>query len=673
MPPRSAASRRSPRALDRELSALKAVAEACAGADDEDQLLRRVTDIICGAIQIDNFGITLYDPATGLLHDHPSSRRGRQYDPLPLGMGITGTVARTGKPMRVADVRREPVYIAGDPDVRSELTVPLVVRNQIIGAINTESTELDAFSAEDERLLVILAGQLAPALARLRSLKASQEREDQYRALFDGVPVGLYRTTREGGILDANRAILEMIGVSDLASLRNWNVRDGYADPGEREAWCRELEAQGQIHREIQWRRPDGSVLWVDERARVCRDPSGRVHYDGSVLDITERKRAEAEREGFRERLRQSEKLEAIGHLAGGVAHDFNNQLTAIMGFAESLEDLCQEEAQRLFARNILRSCQRSADLTRQLLAFARKGSIRAEPVDLHQLIGEVVNLLGHSIDKRIEIRASLAADRRVVLGDASQLQNALMNLGINARDAMPGGGLLVFETRSLDQGPAEAGPGPFLEITVADTGTGMDGETVRHIFEPFFTTKGLGEGTGLGLASVYGTVRQHEGHIQVQSAAGLGTRFAIYLPLRDLPVEEPACAPAPEPRRDRGHILFVDDETLVVEVTSQILEALDYQVTVRRDGAEAVEFYRKAWPDVDLVILDMVMPRMGGKDAFLAMRKINPQVKALIVSGFSVEGEAQHLLDSGALGFLQKPYRRIELARMVAKALKGG
>ena len=672
MPLRSEASRRSSRALDRELSALQAVAVACSEADDEDQLYCRVTDIICSAIHIDNFGITLYDPATGLLHDHPSSRRGRLYGPLQLGQGITGTVAKTGKAMRIADVRTEPAYIAEDPDVRSELTVPLVVRNQIIGAINTESTELDAFSEEDERLLVILAGQLAPAAARLRALKANREREDKYRALFDGVPVGLYQTTREGRILDANRAILEMIGVDDLAALRNWNVRDGYANPGEREAWCRELEAHGQIHREIQWRRPDGSVLWVDERARVCRDPGGLVHYDGSVLDITERKRAEAEREGFRERLRQSEKLEAIGHLAGGVAHDFNNQLTAIMGFAETLEDLCLEDAQRNFARNILRSCQRSADLTRQLLAFARKGSILAEPVDLHQLIAEVVNLLGHSIDKRIEIRTSLAADRRVVLGDASQLQNALMNMGINARDAMPGGGVLAFATRVLDPGPPEAGPGPVLEITVTDTGMGMDSETVRHIFEPFFTTKGLGEGTGLGLASVYGTVKQHDGHIEVQSAVGRGSRFTIHLPLRDLPAEAPGPAPDAEPRRDQGHILFVDDESLVVEVTSQILEALDYQVTVRRDGAEAVEFYRKAWPEVDLVILDMVMPRMGGKDAFLEMQKINPQVKALIVSGFSVEGEAQHLLDSGALGFLQKPYRRIELARMVAKALKG-
>jgi signal transduction histidine kinase/CheY-like chemotaxis protein len=412
----------------------------------------------------------------------------------------------------------------------------------------------------------------------------------------------------------------------------------------------------------------------VDERARVRRDALGTILYDGSVVDITERKLAEEAGEILRERLRCSEKFEAIGHLAGGVAHDFNNQLTAILGFAETLEEISVGELQKQFAENIVRCCQRSADLTRNLLAFARKGSVLSEPVDLHQIILEVVNLLKHSLDKRILLHTRLEAEPAVVMGDPTQLQNAFMNMAINARDAMPEGGSLAFATRVVALDPArcrkmpyEIQPGVYLEATIADTGVGMAPETIRHIFEPFFTTKDLGKGTGLGLASVYGTVKQHQGHIEAESTPGKGSCFRVYLPFCDLSVPAPAPEAAP---RGNGHILFVDDEAIVAEVARGLLDTLHYQVTVCRDGVEAVEVYGTAWPTVDLVILDMVMPRMGGKDTFLALRGINPQVKVLLVSGYSIEGEAQMLLQEGAKGFLQKPFRRADLAQAVAKAL---
>jgi PAS domain S-box-containing protein len=489
--------------------------------------------------------------------------------------------------------------------------------------------------------------------------------------------VALYQTTPEGRLVNANSAYLELVGAASLAELKDWNVTAGYLDPGERAVWCRDLEAQGEIHRETQWLRRDGTPFWVDERARVRRDAQGFLSYDGSALDITERKLAEAEGATLRARLLHSEKFEAIGHLAGGVAHDFNNQLTAIMGFGETLEETLENEQQKRFVRNIMRACQRSADLTRKLLAFARKGIVLSEPVDMHEIIREVVGLLKHSLDKRITLQTRCGASRRVVMGDPTQLQNALMNLAINARDAMPEGGTLAFETSvlTLDEDycramPYEIEPGVYLQLVVADSGVGMAAETLDHIFEPFFTTKELGKGTGLGLASVYGTIKQHNGYIQAQSALDQGSRFNIFLPLSDVPMAKPIPPTPLEPHRGSGHILFVDDEALVAEVASEILTNLKYQVTLCRDGQEAVEFYATAWEAVDLVILDMVMPRMGGKDTFHALRQINPGVKVLIVSGFSIEGEAQQLLNAGALGFLQKPYRSVELVKEVAKAL---
>ena len=792
-------------ARDRELSALQAVALACSEEAEEDRLIERVTGIVCALLPNANFGIVLLDEVTGLLADHASARRGPSAanPPVALGEGVLGTVALTRRAMRLADVRREPVYRVGDPATRSELAVPMLVRGQLLGILNSESVELDAFSEADERLLTILAGQLAPALARLRAILASHGREeryraifehsgramvfleedgtvsicnkkferlsgwpreevegrtkwmafvageadllriseirqrrfsgdagtprsyefeflarsgarslvvatstlmpgkaqalvvlediterrrmeqavaaseDRYRSLFNEVPVGLYQTTPDGRHLAGNRTYLEMIGVKDLAALEHWNVASGYARPEERALWCQEMEARGFIRREAEWHCPDGRVIWVDERARFCRDAQGTVHYDGSVLDITERKLAELAEGNLRDRLRQAEKLEAIGQLAGGVAHDFNNQLCAITAFAESLEELAAEETQKRFAQNILRSCQRSADLTRKLLAFARKGSLVSEPVDLHQIILEVVSLLKHTLDKRIVLRTRLAAERWVVEGDPTQLENALMNLAINARDAMPGGGLLAFETRirTLDDAicrtmPYEINPGTYLEVALTDTGTGMEPETLQHIFEPFFTTKGLGQGTGLGLASVYGTVNQHHGYIQVYSTPGHGACFKLYLPLGGgtVPVVMPV---ARRVQPGTGHILFVDDEPFVVQGASTFLESLNYRVTVCEDGADCLEIFAREWRNVDLVILDMVMPGIGGQETFQALRRIHPEARVLLISGFNLEDEARQLLKAGARGYLQKPFRRYELAIAVARALK--
>lgn len=396
-----------------------------------------------------------------------------------------------------------------------------------------------------------------------------------------------------------------------------------------------------------------------------------------AVWKVVERKRAEVALNESEVRLRQSEKLTALGQLAGGIAHDFNNQLTGVMGYADMLAQRLEQEPYKRFAVGIVASARRAADLTQKLLAFSRKGKYLIAPVDVHQILGEVVSILKHSIDKRVRIRQVLNVGHSAVLGDPNQIQNAILNLAVNARDAMPEGGELVFETDiiTLDEAfcrdhHGEISPGAFLRLTVTDSGCGMSGEVKKHLFEPFFTTKEPGKGTGMGLASVYGTVRNHHGLISVHSEEGRGTSVRIDLPLAPDPARELDAPHAASPARGSARILLVDDDETVRAMAPEMLRDLGYRVTTCVDGREAVDYYRAHRNEVDLVILDMVMPEMGGRDAFVAMRQINPQVRAILSSGYSLNGEAQSILDEGVLGFIGKPYRHAELSTAVEEAL---
>jgi signal transduction histidine kinase/ActR/RegA family two-component response regulator len=398
----------------------------------------------------------------------------------------------------------------------------------------------------------------------------------------------------------------------------------------------------------------------------------------GRSLQRRIRAQAEArtELETMRERLRQAEKMEAIGQLAGGVAHDFNNQLGGIIGFAEMLAEYQQEPLAKRYADGILKAALRASALTRQLLAFSRRGSFQSVTTDTHAILQEVVELLQRSIDKRIDVKLQLAAAPSTVLADTAQLQNAFLNLGLNARDAMPDGGVLVFATRlatiASPQPEEELAPGQYVQISVTDTGCGMSAETKRRLFEPFYTTKEIGKGTGLGLASVYGTVKNHGGAIRVESEVGRGTTFHIYLPLYEggVAVAPPGAAALPT-----GHgkkIMLVDDEPVILAPGEAMLRTLGYEVAAYRDPSAALAAYQQAWCRIDLVILDMMMPKMSGRELYLALRAVNPNVKVLLASGYSEDGEAHALMELGVRAFVQKPYRRAELAQMIAVALRG-
>lgn len=412
----------------------------------------------------------------------------------------------------------------------------------------------------------------------------------------------------------------------------------------------------------------------------VMAFPAGGNLFGVTFTDITERRKAEQERESAQQELAQLQKMEAVGQLAGGIAHDFNNQMAGVLGYAEMLKErLASDPKLARFINNIIVGIRRASDLTAQLLAFARKGKYLSVAVNMHNVILEVVNLLEHAIDKKIAIKQQFNARPPVAMGDPTQLQNVILNIAINARDAMPEGGELTFATDVVtldgafcEKHPHEVTPGRFLRISVTDTGTGIDKETMKRIFEPFFTTKPRGKGTGMGLAAAYGTVKNHHGAITVYSEVGKGSTFNVYLPLSKEQTEEEEAVEEVKRLHGNPHILVVDDEALVAEMAVDMLSELGCQVTHCDNGREAVEYYERSWKGVDLVILDMVMPEMNGYEAFKRMKVINPKLRALLSSGYAMNGDAQKMLEDGAMGFVQKPYHRAELARTIQKILAG-
>lgn len=416
----------------------------------------------------------------------------------------------------------------------------------------------------------------------------------------------------------------------------------------------------------------NGSIVFVRSSSRLLKEDNGNpTGIMGSLTDITQAKQMTIQ-------LQQAQKMEAIGQLAGGIAHDFNNLLAGIIGNAEMLQiKLANEPALSSLAEKILTTGEHAASLTKQLLSFARKGNYQQVPVILHRIIAEVAGILANTLNKNISVRQSLNANPCTVLGDPAMLENALLNLCINARDAMAKGGTLTISTEvtELDElyvknHSYKIPVGKYIRVSVNDTGKGMPKEVKAHLFEPFFTTKEKGKGTGLGLASVYGCVKAHNGSIEVYSEEEHGSTFNIYLPLADFcpgKTEEPGKWPA---QKGTGNILLVDDEETIRDITSQMLDDRGYKVVVLANGQEAVDYYREHYREIDIVILDMIMPKMNGHEAFIMMKKINPGIRALLSSGYSIEEDAQTLLKKGIKGFLQKPYRLAELTQMINQAL---
>ncbi len=431
---------------------------------------------------------------------------------------------------------------------------------------------------------------------------------------------------------------------------------------------------------ETRHRRKDGSVFPVEISVR-CFEISGRAYYQGIIRDITERKRAETERLQFEAQMLQAQKLESLGVLAGGIAHDFNNLLMAILGNINlAAADLAENAPALSCLRDAEQASQRAAELCRQMLAYSGKGRFVVEPVNFSALIQEMSNILEHSISKKAVLRYECAEILPSVLADATQMRQILMNLVINASEALQDKeGSITVATGAMEADHAmltrwkvehTLAPGVYSFLEVTDTGCGMSPDTVSRIFDPFFTTKFTGR--GLGLAAVQGIIRSHKGAIAVRSTPGDGSTFRIFLPAAATPAAEIHTPDQEEPDKWRGQgtILLADDEEDVRRVGERMLRQLGFEVILAQDGAEAVDLYRRHSDHIACTILDLTMPHMDGVEAFREMRQIKPNALILIASGYSAQDLTERFSDQGVSGFMLKPYSLTELTRILRKLL---
>jgi two-component system cell cycle sensor histidine kinase/response regulator CckA len=419
---------------------------------------------------------------------------------------------------------------------------------------------------------------------------------------------------------------------------------------------------------------------WFDTTIAPVTDSEGTVtRLAVFSRDITDQKRAEEERRRMEAQLSHSQKMEAIGTLAGGIAHDFNNLTQAILGYTEILlmeRDPYDPDSAKL--REIERAVKRASDLTQQLLTFSRKVESKAKPMDLNQSVRNVEKLLRRTIPRMIDVETDLAKDLKSINADPAQIEQILMNLGVNARDAMPEGGRLLIKTENANLDPGycrvhpECLPGEYVLLTFSDTGQGMGEDVLTHIFEPFFTTKEIGKGTGLGLATVYGLVKNHQGHISCESELGKGTIFRIYLPSLETQAPELHDKAKVEPLPPGGSetILFVDDEESLQFLAEEVLTKMGYRLLKAWNGEQAITLYKANKEDISLVILDVIMPGMGGKRCLAELMKLDPMAKIIVASGYTDEEPKENFLKMGAKEFLSKPYKMKSILDVVRKVL---
>jgi PAS domain S-box-containing protein len=511
------------------------------------------------------------------------------------------------------------------------------------------------------------------------ALRTSQER---FRQLFDEAPIGYHEVDSEGRITRVNRTESEMLGytVEEMLGQPAWNFI--VEEEESRKAVAAKLAGVVLPFKGLErtYRRKDGTTFPVSIEDLLLRDSEGRtIGIRSTVQDITERKRAEQEMVTLQEQLRQSQKMEAIGQLAGGIAHDFNNLLTIIKGYSQlSLMGLKEGNALKVNIEQIEKAANRAAELTSRILAFSRHQMMEMKVLNLNTIVKNLNEMLHRMIGENIELMTHLREDLRRVKTDHGQIEQVIMNLAVNAKDAMPHGGKLTIETANVDldeeyaRNHVAVTPGRYVMLAVSDTGVGMTPEIKEKVFEPFFTTKKKGEGTGLGLSTVYGIVKQSSGNIWVYSEPGKGTTFKIYLPCVDEPLDEIRKEGVVREGLPRGSetILVVEDEEVVRKLTVRILQEQGYRVLEGGQGTDAFPIADEHEGQIHLLLTDVVMPKMSGKELAGRIASLRPGIKVLYMSGYTDNAIAHHGIFDKGINFIQKPFTVDGLVRKVREVL---
>jgi PAS domain S-box-containing protein len=605
----------------------------------------------------------------------------------PAGCAFTRHALETGEPGVCDDIAgdpaaegwREPALARG---YRTMMSLALTLGERVVGTFNIYAGEPGFFGDEERRLLAELATDISFAVGihereaeRQRAEQGRQVAEDRFRQLAETIQQVFWMSdvmlTAVHYVSPAYEAIWGRSCESLYASPRTW-MDAIHPDDRERveQAWF--LRARrGDYDEVFRIVRPDGTVRWIRDRGFPIRNEAGEVHRMlGTAVDVTEQRQLE-------EQLRQAQKMESVGRLAGGVAHDFNNLLTVINGMADLvIAGLDEADPIRRDLQQIRLAGDRAAALTGRLLAISRRQILKPEVLDLTRVIEDLETTIHRVGGEDVELVFALARDLASVKADPGQIEQALLNLVVNARDAMPDGGTLRIEARNVTLDAAYAAdhpgtrPGPHAMVAVSDTGVGMDEVTRQRIFEPFFTTKALGKGTGLGLSMVYGIVKQSGGSIDVSSEPGRGATFRIYLPaVSERPVSRPAVT-VPAVARGKETVLVVEDEPALRELTTRVLTGAGYTVLQAGTGAEAVALLERHPGTVDLLFTDVVMPGMTGRELAVRLASLRPAMRVLYTSGYTEDAILRYGVLDDASRFLTKPYTPAELRRRIREAL---
>lgn len=511
--------------------------------------------------------------------------------------------------------------------------------------------------------------------------------EKKFRSLFENAKEGIFASTLDGKFLMANQAYVKMLGYNSFDELRESIVdirTQLYVDPKERDRLFQILDREGSVTDfETQFYKKDGQIMWAKFSAWYAYDDEGKIdHIEGILEDMTEKKRKEEELNSLREQFLQAQKMEAIGRLAGGIAHDFNNILTVITGTCE-LAKMSAKGNERIekYLDTIRNSAEKASSLTKQLLAYSRKQLMQLQIVDLNKLISDMEDMLKRLLGEDIEVITHLEEGLGKVSADPTQMQQVIINLAVNARDAMPEGGKLIVETYNVEMTEDYARkhfgfePGKYVMLSITDTGSGIPKEILPHIFEPFFTTKEKGTGTGLGLSTVYGIVKQLNGHIHVYSEVGRGTTFKIYLPqveketktlVNEEKIDEKVVTPS------EITIMVIEDDESVLRVVSEMLKGMGYKVLEAQSEEKAIEIAKSTKEKIDLLLTDVVIPGIRAPALTVKIRKIHPECQVLFMSGYTENTIAHYGIIHPGINFIQKPFSPEQLKKKIEEVLKG-
>jgi len=668
--------------VEKMQAALYRIAEEANGARELHDFYVAIHGIISELMFARNFYIALHDPVTQTIHypydvdEFDAPLRGA----YPLRRGCTEYVLRKGHPALITPEVFQRLLTEGEvesvgADSVDWMGAPLREGGQTFGIIALQSYSHEVrFTESDLEVLNFVSQHLANAILRKRNEEALRVSELRYRTLFRSAVCGIYRAGRDNSFLEANPTLVQMLGYNSEAELLALNpTYEVFVEQSERDRLHQSFELNDRLeHLEVKWKHKDKGLITVRLSGRVVRNADQEVEcYEMIAEDVTERR-------GLEEQLRQSQKMEAVGRLAGGIAHDFNNLLTVIKGYSElMLEELRDADPMKSEVEEIKKAADRAASLTKQLLAFSRQQVLAPKVLDLNAVVINMDKLIKRLIGEDVELHTALETSLGQVKADLGQIEQVLMNLAVNARDAMPNGGRLTVETMNvtLDELYVRehmgSRAGSYVALLVSDNGSGMTDEVRQRIFEPFFTTKEAGKGTGLGLSTVYGIVKQSEGYVWVYSEPNIGTSFKIYLPRVDAPADKTISQPVHlDSQRGTETVLLVEDEDGVRALIRQVLHKHGYMVLEARHGGEALLQCERHKGPIELLLTDVVLEQMSGRELAERLCPMRPEMKVLYVSGYTDDAILHHGVLNPGTAFLQKPFTTEALARKIREVL---